>query len=72
MLSHIVGELVSFKGLIDQLDQLGVLCVISLHVLIVVDVKHSLAVVLELNEGLVDLLYTLLFVETLLEQEVFD
>ena len=73
MLSHIVGELVSFKGLIDQLDQVRVLFVISLHVLIVADVKHSLAVVLELNEGLVDLLSTLIFVEeTLLKQKVFD
>jgi hypothetical protein len=62
MLSHIVGELVSFKGLIDQLDQLGVLFVISLHVIFVVDVKHPLAVVLELNEGLVDLPSALLFV----------
>jgi hypothetical protein len=67
-------ELVSFKGLIDHLDQLGVLFFISLHVLIVIDVKHPLAVVLELNEGLVNLPSTaLLFVEeTLLEQEVFD
>ena len=67
-------ELVSFKGLIDHLDQLGVLLFISLHVLFVIDVKHPLAVVLELNEGLVNLPSTaLLFVEeTLLEQTVFD
>jgi hypothetical protein len=67
-------KLVSLEGLIDHLDQLGVLFFISLHVLIVVDVKHPLAVVLELNEGLVNLPSTaLLFVEeTFLEQEVFD
>jgi hypothetical protein len=67
-------KLVSLEGLIDHLDQLGVPHFISLLVLIVVDVKHPLAVVLELNEGLVDLPSTvLLFVEeTFLEQEVFD
>ena len=42
--------------------------------LIVVDIKHPLAVILELNEGLVDLPSTaLLFIEeTLLKQKVFD
>jgi hypothetical protein len=73
MLSHVVGELVSFEGLIDHLDQLGVLLLISLHVLIVIDVKHSLAVVLELNVGLVDLRSPLLFgEETLFKQKVFN
>jgi hypothetical protein len=67
-------ELVSFERLIYHLDQLGILLVISLLVLIVIDVKHPLAVVLELYEGLVDLPSTaLLFIgETLLDQEVFD
>jgi len=67
-------ELVSFEGLIDHLDQIGIFLDISLLILIVIYVKHPLAVVLELNEGLVDLPSTaLLFIgETLLEQEVFD
>ena len=74
MLSHEVRELVPFEGLIDHLDQLGVLLVIFLLVLFVVDVKHPLAVVLELNEGLVDLPRhrPLLIEEALLEQEVLD
>ena len=72
MLSHVVGELVPFEGLIDHLDQSGVLLDIYRLVVFVVDVKHPLSVVLELDKCLVDLLSPFLFVETFFKQEVFD
>jgi hypothetical protein len=72
MLCHEVWKLVPFKGLINHLDQLGVLLVIHLLVFLVVDVEHPLTVVLELIEGLIDLTFLLRFIETLQKQEVFD
>jgi uncharacterized protein YqhQ len=72
MLGHEVWKLVPFKGLINHLDQLGVLLVISLLVILVVDVENPLTVALELIEGLIELLILLLFIETFLKQEVFD
>jgi hypothetical protein len=65
MLSHVVRELVSFEGLIDCLDQLSVLLDIPIFVYLVLDVKHPLAVVFELNEGVVDLPNPLVFIQTL-------
>jgi uncharacterized protein YqhQ len=72
MLGHKVWELVHFKGLINHLNQLRVLLVIPLLVILVVNVEHPLAVVLKLNEGLIDLPILLRFIATLLKQEVFD
>ena len=72
MVGHEVWKLVPFKGLINHLDQLGVLLVISLLVILVVDVENPLTVVHELIEGLIDLHILLRFKETLLKQEVFD
>jgi hypothetical protein len=72
MLCHVVGELVPFEGLINHLDQNGVLRDFYRLVVFVVDVKIPLSVVLELYKGLVDLLNPFLFVETFFKQEVFD
>jgi hypothetical protein len=72
MFSHVVGELVPFERLIDHLDQNGVLLDIYRLVVFVVDVKHPLSVVLELDKGLIDLLSPFLFVETFFKQDVFD
>ena len=72
MLSHEVGELVPFERLIDHLNKKRVLLVIYRLIIFVVDVKHSLSVVLELNKGLVDLLIFFFFVETFFKQKVFD
>ena len=72
MLGREVRELVPFKGLINNLDQLGVLLVIPLLVILVVNVEHPLAVALKLNECLIDLTILLRFIATLLKQEVFD
>jgi hypothetical protein len=72
MFSHEVGELVTFEGLIDHLDQLWVLLVISQIFLFILDVKHPLAVILKLCESLVYFHSPLILVEILLKKEVFD
>ena len=72
MLSHVVGELVPFEGLINHLDQKGVLLDIYRLIVFVIDVKHSLSVVLVLEKVLADLLNPFFFVETIIKQKVFD
>ena len=73
MVSHVVREPVPFEGLIDQMDQLWVLLAINRFVIVVIDVEHPLAVSLELNKGLVEIPYSLLYREiVLLKQEVLN
>jgi hypothetical protein len=80
MFSHKVGKLIPLEGLIDHLDQIGVLFFILLllifdHIVIFVeDVEHPLPVVLKLNKRLIDSLSgscLLIFTEKLLKQEFF-
>jgi hypothetical protein len=76
MFSHIVGKLIPLKGLIDHLEQIGVLLFILLLlifdniVIFVEDVEHPLPVVLKLNQRLIDSLAgccPLIFRERLLQ-----
>jgi hypothetical protein len=67
MLSHVVGELVPFEGLINHLDQKGVLLDIYRLIVFVLDVEHPLSVVLELNKCLVGLLSHSFFIKKFLK-----
>jgi hypothetical protein len=72
MLSHVMGELVFFERRIDHLNQNRVLLDIYRLIVFVIDVKHSLSVVLVLEKVLADLLNPFFFVETFIKQKVFD